>query len=108
MYVKPFNQGRLEQDNGLITHYETSRTDRVRKIRLIVVPVKLRQVVMSACHVSPLAGKSHDQIILFSIMERFWWPVVNKDLDQFIRACAYYQLAMYTGSYGISYLIINY
>ena len=47
---------------------------------------------MSACHVSPLAGHSHGQRTLFRILARFWWPMVNKELAQFIRACVHCQL----------------
>ena len=45
-YVKPFQQGRLELENGLVSYYDNLRTSRVRKLRLIVVPVKFRKVVI--------------------------------------------------------------
>ena len=64
----------------------------VRQIRLRVVPVKFRLVVMSACHVYLLLGHIHEHKTLFRIMAQFWWPMVNKEVDQFIRACAHCQL----------------
>ena len=30
--------------------------------------------------------------LFLRIMAWFWWPMVNKDLDQFIRACSHFQL----------------
>ena len=46
--VKPFQQGHMELENGLISYYENPSTSSVRQIKLRVVPVKFRQVVMSA------------------------------------------------------------
>ena len=76
----------------MISYYYTPRTARVRQLRLRVVPVKFRRVVMSACHIYPLAGHSHEQRTLFRILERFWWPMVNKEVGKFIRECANFQL----------------
>ena len=47
---------------------------------------------MSACHVSLLAGHSHDQRTLFRVLAQFWWPMVNNEVSKFIRACAHFQL----------------
>ena len=47
---------------------------------------------MSACHVSPLAGHIHDQRTLFRILAPFWWPVVNKEVAQFIISYAHCHL----------------
>ena len=65
---------------------------KVRQLRLIVVPFKFRQVVMSTCHVSTLAGHSHEQKTLFRILALFWWPMVNREVAQFIRASANFLL----------------
>ena len=75
----------------MISYYCTPHTTRARKLRLRIVHVELRRVVMSACHISPLAGHIHDQRKLFRILARFWWPMVNTEVAQFIRACAYFQ-----------------
>ena len=79
-------------DNLFISYYGTPRTSRVKQLRLIVFPVKFIQVVISACHVSPLSGHIHEQRTLFRILAMFWWPMVNKEVAQFIRACAHFQL----------------
>ena len=47
---------------------------------------------MPAFHVSPLAGHSHEQRTLFTILVGFWWPMVNNELYQFIRTCEHCQL----------------
>ena len=47
---------------------------------------------MLACHVSPLGGHIHDHTPLFRILVRFLWTIVNKDVAQFIRSCANFQL----------------
>ena len=47
---------------------------------------------MSEFYVSPLAGHSHEKRILFRILAQFLWPMVNKEVDQFITYCAHYQL----------------
>ena len=90
--VKPFQQGRLDLDNILISYYDTPRTSSFRQQMLRVLPVKFILLVMSGCHVSPLTGHSHGQIILFRILARFWWPIINKEVARFIRACAHCQL----------------
>ena len=76
----------------MISYYSTPRTSRVRQLRLRVVPVKFRRVVMSECHVSPLAVHIHEQRTLNRILARFLWEIVNKELSQFIRAYAHFQL----------------
>ena len=84
-YAKTFNQWRLYLDNGLISYHDTPRTARVRRLRRRVIPVKFRRVVISACHVSPLAGHIHYKRPSFRIPAQFWWPMVNKKMAQFIR-----------------------
>ena len=37
-------------------------------------------------------GHSHEQRTLFRILVRFWWPIIDKEVDQFILACAHFQL----------------
>ena len=90
-YVKLFKQERLELENGLISYYDTPHAAMVRQLRLRVSPVKFRRVVMSACHISPLAGHIHEQRTLFRIMAQFGWTMVNKEVSQFIIACAHCQ-----------------
>ena len=91
-YVKPFQKGCLELENFLIFYYYTPHTDRVRQLRLRVVPVNFRRVVMSACHVSPLSGNIHDKITLLITMAGFLCPMVNKEVVQFIRVYVHLQL----------------
>ena len=79
-------------ENGLISYYNTPRKYWVRQLRLIVVPIKFRRVVNKACLVSLLEGHSHEQRILSSVLARFWWPMVNTEVAQFIRAYAHCQL----------------
>ena len=78
--------------NVLMSYYKTPRTSRVRQLRLRVVPVKFRWVLISVCHVSLLAGQSHEHRTLFRIMAWFWCPMVNKDTAHFITACAHCKL----------------
>ena len=47
---------------------------------------------MSACHVLPLVEHRYGQRTLFRIPAQFWWPMVNKELAQFIKTCAHCQL----------------
>ena len=47
---------------------------------------------MSECHIYPLAGHIHDQRTLFRVLAQFWWPMINKEVVQFIRAFAHCQL----------------
>ena len=76
-------------ENGLIFYYETPRTARVRQLRLRAPPVKFRQLVVPAYHTSPLEGHIHDKITIFNILARFWRPMVNKEVEQFIRSYAH-------------------
>ena len=75
--VKPFQQVHLNLDNGLISYYDNPRAARVRQLMLRVVPIKFKQLVMSACHVFPFEGHMHEQRTLFRILAQFWWPMVN-------------------------------
>ena len=72
----------------MIYYYGTLCTARVRQLRMRVAPVKFIRVVILELHVSPLEVHSHEQITLFRILVWFWWPMVNEDVTQFIRACA--------------------
>ena len=85
-YVKHSQQGRLDLDNVLIFYCDNPLTARVRQIRLRVVPVKFSILEMAACHIYPLSGHRHEQRTLYRILEWFWWPMVNKEVAQFIRA----------------------
>ena len=76
----------------MIYYYDTPCTARGRKLRLRVVPVKIRQVVMLAYHVYPLEGHIDDQRTLFRTVTRFLQPMVNREVDQFIISCAHCQL----------------
>ena len=49
-------------------------------------------MLISGFHVFPLVGHSHEQRTLFRILVRFWWPMFDKEVDQFIRACSHFQL----------------
>ena len=89
--AKPFHQGHMDLENSLILYYETPHTARVRKLILVVVPFKFRQVVMSAFHIYMIVGHIHEKRTLFRIIEWFLWKMVNMDLERFIRACAYLQ-----------------
>ena len=55
-------------------------------------PIKLRFMVMSESHVSTLLGHSHEQITLFGILARFFFPMVNMEVAHFIRAHIHCQL----------------
>ena len=55
-----------------------------------VVPVKFKRVVMSAYHLSPLSGYSHEHITLFRIIVCSLWSICNKVVDQFIISCAHF------------------
>ena len=67
-YIKPFQQESMEFNNGFILYYDNPRTVGLSQLRLRVVPFKFIRVVMSECHVYPLAGHSHDQKIIFMIL----------------------------------------
>ena len=90
--IRKNQRGRLELYYGLILYYNTPHKVRFRQLRLRVVPVKFISVVMSTYHVSPLSGHIHGQRTLLRILARFWWPMVNKEIDQFIKAFSHCQL----------------
>ena len=88
-YFKSFQQGHLEQDEGSILYYVIQCKAVVKQLRLIVVPIKFRQVVISYFYGSLLDVHIHEKSTLFSTTERFWWSKVNKEVDPFIRGCEY-------------------
>ena len=76
----------MDMGNDLILYYYNLRIDRARQLSLRMVPVKFRQMVTLKCHIYLLVGDIHGQQNLFRIMEWFWWPIANNEVDQFIRA----------------------
>ena len=81
----------MDQDNILVFYYDTPCTYIFIQLSMILVPIKLILVVMSACHVYPLVRNIHEHKTVFEILEWFCSPVVNKEVDNFIILCAHYQ-----------------
>ena len=90
--VKTFHQGHLEFHNWLIFYYDTPHIHRISQLSVRVVTIKLIQVVIWSCHVYPLAGNIPEQIAIFRILVWFLWPMVNKEVNHFIRACTFWKL----------------
>ena len=48
--IKTIQYGHVDTYNGLIFYYNTMRIDSVYQLRLVLVPIKCRQLLMAACH----------------------------------------------------------
>ena len=103
-YHKPFIAGNLAWEDGSWFHYEEPKRARVRQLRTRVVPQRLRQVIFSACHVSPMSGHTGMHKTFWRIAVRFWWPKMLRDIRALVKACAHCILANSVSNESAAYL----
>ena len=92
-YHTAWKAGQLELDNGILYHYDEPHRARLRLLRTRVVPPSLRRAVVSACHVSPMAGHSGARRTFWRLFTRFWWPSLSRDTYEAVTGCAHCRLA---------------
>ena len=82
----------LQQMSSLGGHYvicpDSSLLFRVKNGRAkLVVPLELRDQVLVECHDSVLAGHGSARATLQRVAERFYWPYMEKDVDDYVKHC---------------------
>ena len=92
-YFHNYMEGKLAWEDGEWFHYEEPKKARVRQLRTRVVPSTMRQVIFSACHVSPMSGHMGIHKTFWRIAVRFWWPKMLRDVVELVKACAHCILA---------------
>jgi hypothetical protein len=92
-YHEAWADDRLELENGIIYYYERPKRARMKQIRSKVVPKTLRRTIINACHSSPMSGHTGIHKTYYRVITRYWWPRVNSDVTEAVRACAHCKLA---------------
>ena len=78
---------RLSVDQGLLKRkYEDARGN--SSWQQLVVPRTLREEIMQELHAGPLEGHLGVDKTVAKIKERFYWPGMYRDVEQWIRTCA--------------------
>jgi hypothetical protein len=93
IYAELIRKNQLEEEKGIIFYFERSKASRVRQPKVRVVPLKLRRIVIAACHSSPFGGHSGITRTLYRVQTRYWWPGMFRDIHDGIRGCAHCNLA---------------
>lgn len=55
---------------------------------LLVVPKSLRSQVLYAMHDDPTSGHLGSTRTLYRAQERFYWPKMRKDIEQYVASCS--------------------
>ena len=97
VYYDAWDKGKLEEEEGIIYHMGEPRLTQIRQLRRRVVPKKLRQIVITAYHATPLAGHSGFFRTYWRIAARYWWPRMFVEIKEAVVSCAHCKLANATG-----------
>ena len=84
----------LRRDNVLV------KLDAENNNPLIVIPEKLKNLVIAACHNNQLSGHQGVDRTLQRINSRCWWPFIRRDIDKFIQKCSVCTSTNIRGSTG--------
>jgi hypothetical protein len=93
VYAELIQKNQLEVEDGIVFYFERSKASRLRQPKVRVVPLKLRRVVIAACHSSPFGGHSGITRTLYRVQTQYWWPGMFRDIHDGIRGCAHCNLA---------------
>jgi hypothetical protein len=83
----------LEEEGGLIYHYEAPKRSRLRQLRTRVVPTAFITTILTACHTSPISGHTDKTKTYYRVATRYWWPTMTRDITEFVLSCAYCRLS---------------
>jgi hypothetical protein len=93
IYFQLIHQNQIEVTEHVIYYFERSKSARVRQVKVRIVPLKLRRIVIAACHSSPFGGHSGITRTLYRVQTRYWWPGMYRDIHDGVRGCAHCNLA---------------
>lgn len=71
--------------------YKKNLSGRGRKF-LLCVPNSLRDLILEFCHDDPSSGHLGVEKTLGRVMERYWWPRLNRSVRCYVLSCSYCQL----------------
>ena len=92
-------KGKIEwfEKNGLIYRKFTSMDENGKTFTQLVVPKKLREVVMKLAHESIMSGHLATSRTISRVLSEFYWPGVQSDIKRFCRSCDICQRTVYKG-----------
>ena len=61
--------------------------DLVYYLQRVIVPQKLREPIMRYYHTSVLSGHAGSRQTQHQVEQRFWWPGINLDILDYVKAC---------------------
>jgi hypothetical protein len=96
-YYNEWSKDKLELTEGIIYQYEEPKATKIRQVRRRVVPQRLRQLIITAYHATPLAGHTGYYKTYWRIAARFYWPGMSKDVRSAVTECGHCQAANVTG-----------
>ena len=73
-------------DNNGILRRTIERRGR-RTINPAIAPQNMRKDILFAAHTSPLAGHGAIFRTKERIIEHFWWPSLNRDVEEMVKTC---------------------
>ena len=95
-YATELRYDRLDFEGDMLYHYELSHKKYHRQLRTRVVPVTLRDAVISACHASPMSGHLDAHKTVWKALARFWWPNITRDIFRAVKSCAHCRVSNLT------------
>jgi hypothetical protein len=79
-YYKEWQDDKLELEDGTIYQYEEPKATKIRQLRRRVVLTRLRNLIMTAYHTTPIAGHTGYYKTYWRIAARFFWPGKSRDV----------------------------
>ena len=75
------------RDRLLYRRWKPSKEEAEEVIEQLVLPRQARKIVLELAHSIPMAGHLGKRKTLQRILQRFYWPSIFKDVDEFCRSC---------------------
>ena len=85
IYISNANDFFLDE-NGVL-HKLTTPQEPHHAAKLLVIPTKLRQEIMLACHDYPLGGHLGIAKTMSKIQNKYWWPLLKNTVIEYIKTC---------------------
>ena len=80
-------KGSCFKQNGLWYHKWTSKPNRRYSVNQLLLPIQCRQKMLQLAYLIPLAGHMGRGKTLQRIQQRFYWPLLFRDVDSYCRSC---------------------
>jgi len=88
-YFLEWKADRLEVEDDILYQWEQPKKRQIRQLRRRVVPNKLRQLICTAYHATPLSGHVGMYKTYYQIVVRYFWPGMYKDIREAVLQCGH-------------------